>query len=257
MVCAGIDPPFESFHNCGPDQIKQITTTGAGIIRKTGEPFECSFGFLSAVDIDRICQLQSEVLAVAPSPLPLYVREHDFFAKCIEGRGCIVGAQHGENLIGYAVLCIPGSGEENYGVELGFAQSELEHVGHLAGSGVHPDYRGNGLQSCLVDLRGFYALSAGYHHLCGEVLPGNAISIQNHLSNGYFLKGFKIDRFDLSVYILHCDMRVEPELADDNKTTEAPIHDVATYRRMMDAGLWGFGITDRDGTPHITYGKFV
>lgn len=250
-------PSFEGSHNSGAEEIKRITTTRAGIIKKTGEPFECCLSFLSVGDVDRICRLQSDVLAVAPSPLPLYVRDDEFFAKCIEDRGCIVGAQHGENLIGYAVLCVPGSGEENYGLELGFAQSELEHVGHLAGSGVHPDYRGNGLQSCLVDLRGLYALSAGYHHLCGEVLPENAISIQNHLSNGYFLKGFKIDRFDLSVYMLHKDMRVEPELAADGKTLEAPIHDVAAYRRMMDSGHWGFGLTGRDGLSHITYGKFV
>lgn len=252
-----MDRHSKGSHNRSADEIKEITTSRSGIIKKTGEPFECSFSFLNTADIDRICRLQSEVLAVAPSPLPLYVRDPDFFAKCIEDRGCIVGARHGENLIGYAVLCIPGSGAENYGVELRFAQSELEHVGHLAGSGVHPDYRGNGLQSCLVGLRGSYALSAGYHHLCGEVLPRNAISIQNHLSNGYFLKGFKIDRFDLSVYILHNDIRAEPELAADSRTTEAPIHDVVTYRRMMDAGLWGFGLTDRDGIPHITYGKFV
>ncbi|MFQ5703611.1 MAG: GNAT family N-acetyltransferase [Gemmatimonadales bacterium] len=238
-------------------EVRRVSTTREGTIKRSGRPFECCVRFLNENDVDRIYELQSTILAAASRPLPLYVRDRDFFEACVRERGCTVGALDGDHLVAYAILYVPREDEDDYGAAVGLRGPELTHVGHLAGSGVHPDYRGNGLQSCLVDLRGSFAMNAGYYHLLGEVLPANVISIRNHLQNGYFLKGFKVDRFELSVYILHNDMRVEPELIDPASTAEGSVHDVATYRRMIAGGAWGFRLTDRAGIPHITYGKFV
>lgn len=200
--------------------------------------------------------LQRAILDAASKPLPLYVRDRDFFARCAAERGCVAAACHGDRLMAYAVLYVPQPGEENYGVELDLPQSELAHVSHLAGSGVHPLYRGNRLQSRLVDLRCSYAHAAGYYHMCGEVLPTNVISIRNHLERGYFLKGFKVDRFDLSVYLLHRDTRVSPKPLRGVDRPESSIDDAATYRRLLAEGYWGFRVARRAEGWRVVYGRF-
>ena len=239
-----------------PDAIKQTTVTGSGTIRETGEPFRFSVGFLADHDADRLLRLQGEILEVAPKPLPLYVRDREFFARCASECGCVVGAWHEDRLIGYAVLHVPRAGEENYGAQLKLSKTELDHVGHLGGSGVHPRYRGNRIQSRMVELRRAYAHAAGYYHMCGEVLPTNIMSIQNHLARGYFLKGFKVDHFGLSVYLLHGDARESPRRLDTGDAPETPVGDVAAYRRMLDGGWWGFDVTRRDDAWYLAYGKF-
>jgi GNAT superfamily N-acetyltransferase len=240
-----------------PDAVRQITASGEGTIRETGDPFAFSLRFLTGRDAAEVYRLQQRVLEVAPRPLPLYVRDREFFARCAVERGCVVGAWHEDELIGYAVLHVPLPGEENYGAQLRLPDAELGHVGHLGGSGVHPRYRGNKIQSRMVDLRRAYAHAAGYHHMCGEVLPSNIISIRNHLDRGYFLKGFKIDRFELSVFLLHSDTRGSPRRLDETDMPEAPIDDTATYRRMLQAGRWGFRVTKRDDRWNLCYGRFA
>ena len=232
-----------------------ISVTGGGVHTPTGDRFHYELGFLSEHDAPQVLVLQGRVLAVAPKPLPLYVREERYFAECAAERGCIVGAWHDDRLIAYSVLRIPAEGEENYGDQIGLPADELTSVGHAAGSGVDPDYRGNGFQRSMVALRNDFALDSGYVHVCGEILPTNAFSIHNHFAHGFFLKGFKVDRFKLDVYLLHNDLRVVPALVDE-PTQEWDITDVEWYRRMLDEGFWGFRLTKRGGDWHLTCGRF-
>ena len=230
--------------------------TGTGVIRETAEPFEYFVEFLTVKHVPQLASLQHAILEVAPKPLPLYVRDEQFFGKCASECGCVVGAWHGNRLIGYALLYIPQHDEENYGTDLGLPDAELRYVGHLAGSGVEPLYRGNKIQSLLVDGRASFAERAGYYHVCGEVLPSNIISIQNHLSCGYFLKGFKIDRIDPSVdnYILHRDTRVSLRRTGD--ISYGSVTDIEWDRQMLADGRWGFEVEKPHGAWALACGKF-
>ena len=149
------------------ENLRGTERAGTGVIRETAEPFEYFVEFLTVKHVPQLASLQHVILEVAPKPLPLYVRDEPFFAKCASECGCVVGAWHGDRLIGYAVLYVPRHGEENYGTDLGLPDDELRYVGHLAGSGVEPLYRGNKIQSLLVDARAVFAESAGYYHVCG------------------------------------------------------------------------------------------
>ena len=178
------------FSNMTPAQIRKVLIEGAGTIRNTGEPFEYRIRLLGDSDVDEICRLHRLILNSLPDQLLLYERDSDFFAGCVRGQGCVVGALAGDALVGYATMWFPGPGDDNYGTYLDLPRDELPHVAHLAGSSIHPRFRGNGLQLQLLRLRTAFASGAGYYHQCGEVLPGNVISIENHLSCGYFLKDF-------------------------------------------------------------------
>ncbi len=237
-------------------EMKRSVLSGNGTIRRTGEPFAYSVRFLEPADIGLLLGLHREVLAAMPEPLLLYERDHSFYHQCTTNSGCVVGAFHDKAMIGYAALFTPGPEDENYGTFLGLEEADLRRVGHLAGSAVHPDYRGNRLQRLLVDVRGAYAHKAGWHHLCGEVLPSNVISIVNHLSKGYYLEGFRIDCFGLPCFILHNDMSSSPSLVPGREVVELPLKNMDGYQEMMREGRWGFEVVKPCGVYHIRFGLF-
>ena len=233
---------------------RAITVVGNGVLKHTGEPFQYRLGFVTGDDAASVVRLQGQILSVAPKPLPLHVREEKYFKQCAGESGCIVGAWHGDRLIAYSVLDVLSEREENYGALVGIPTDELHCVGHAAGSAVHPDYRGNNLHKSMIVLRNDFALANGYVHVCGEVLPTNVASIRNCLSRGFFLKGFKVDKFGLNAYLLHKDLRVALQLTDE-PTKEWDINDVEWYRRMLDDGYWGFRLAKR-GDWLLTCGRF-
>jgi len=201
--------------------------------------------------------LHRNVIANLPQPLLLYERPPAFFHDCIRDRGCVVGALHGERVIAYAALYRPRPGEENYGRDLQLPEAELDLVGHLAGSAVDPDYRGNGLQRRLVELRTEFARDSGVRHMCGEVLPQNVISIANHLAKGFFLKADKIDKVGLVCYVL--DLRLDVKRPGDLQPTdiiERSARDPEACCEALRSGRWGVEVVRLSTDPHIRFGRF-
>jgi len=202
-------------------------------------------------------ELHRIIIATLPQPLLLYERPPEFFVDCTGDCGCVFGAFHGDRVIAYAALYRPRPGEENYGNDLGLPQTELPHVGHLAGSAVDPEYRGNGLQRALVQLRTEFARRTRVRHMCGEVLPQNVISIANHLAKGFFLKAEKIDRVGLTCYLL--DRRVDVErLAGSapSDIVERSARDPEACCEVLRSGRWGFEVVGLNTDPHIRFARF-
>ncbi len=226
-----------------------------GRFKSSGEPFEYVVRLLTEADVDSLLELHEEILASLPDPLLLYRRDAAFFEECVTD-GCVAGAVHGDRLMAYAALWVPGLENQNYGRDLGLEGDELLAVGHLAGSAVAPPYRGNGFQRELVDLRNRFALQSGHHHMCGEVVPTNVISIINHLAQGFYLTGHRIDDFGDRCFILHADLRREPRLRPGDVEVEAPVQDLDRYVELVDGGRWGFEVVKREGRWHLRFGRF-
>ena len=252
---------FQQLLSLAPEQVRSATFSGTGTMQDSGDRFSYTVRFLFPDDVGLLHQLHRDVLAALPSPLLLYGRDRDFFAQCVGERGCVAGAFQNGRLLGYAAGWTPRTGQDNYGNDIGLASDQLPHVAHLAGSCIHPEYRGNRLHSQLVCLRSALLHAEGYYHQCGEVLPRNVFSIKNHLACGYYLKGFRIDdfRFDdqgVPHFLLHRDTRSEPQRKDEANPPESLIDDIPKYRRMLDEGRWGYRIRCLDEQPHLAYGIF-
>jgi hypothetical protein len=252
---------FDELLKLGPGRIRQATLSGTGTIDGTDESFRYLARALSLDDVPRVHRLHREILRTLPDPRLAFERDPEFFAECVSGPGCVVGAFCGERLIGYAVGSVPGLERENFGRDLDLESRDLEHVAHTAGSCVHPRYRGNGLHAPLVNLRSALLHLGGFHHQCGEVFPGNVFSIRTLFSTGHFLKGFRIDdfRFDPAGaphFVLHRDTRSRPRRIEEPEPPEAPIHDVETYREMLAAGYWGYRVREIEGESRLCYGRF-
>lgn len=237
------------------EALRALRIERQGRFRSSGEPFEYRVRLLDPSDVDRLVELHEEILASLPDPLLLYRRDEDFFLGCIED-GCVAAAEHGSRLMAYAALHVPGLEGTNYGRDIGLRGEELLEVGHLAGSAVAPPYRGNGMQRELVALRNRFALRSGHHHLCGEVVPTNVISIINHLATGFYLKGHRIDEFGDRCFILHSDLRREPERVPGDEAVEAPIDALDRYVELADRGRWGFEVVQPDDDYLIRFGRF-
>ena len=237
------------------EALRALRIEREGRFRSSGEPFRYRVRLLEPSDLGRLVELHEEVLDALPDPLLLYRRDEAFYRECVT-EGCVTGAEHGSRLAGYAALWVPGLEGTNYGRDIGLRGGELEAVGHLAGSAVAPRYRGNGMQREMVALRNRYALRGGHHHLCGEVVPTNVISIINHLATGFYLKGHRVDEFGDRVFVLHSDLRREPERVSGDEAVETPIRDLDRYVELVESGRWGFEVVERDDRYRIRFGRF-
>lgn len=238
------------------ESLGKVRLPGEGRFKSTGRPFEYESRLLTRSDVGALLELHEEIMASLRDPLLLYRRDAAFFDRCIRD-GCVAGALHGPRLIAYAALFVPGLAGTNYGRDLGLEGDDLLAVGHLAGSGVAPAYRGNRLQRELVALRNCYASRSGHYHMCGEVVPTNVISIINHLARGFFLCGHRIDDFGDRCFILHADLRRGPERVAEDRAVEAPITDLERYVELVDGGRWGFEVVKGEDGYSLRYGHFV
>lgn len=240
----------------GLEELLAVRLEREGRFRDADEPFTYAARLLRPGDVDDLLALHEEIMDSLPDPLLLYRRDADFFLECLTD-GCVAGALHGSRLMAYAALWVPGLERPNYGRDLGLEEEELGAVGHLAGSAVAPPYRGNSMQRELVALRNCYASRSGQYHMCGEVVPTNIISIINHLSQGFYLTGHRIDEFGDRCFILHADLRREPKRVEGDETVEAPIRDLDRYMELVDGGRWGFEVHKVDDEWRLRYGRFV
>jgi len=244
-----------ALHTLDIDELREVRIQRLGYFRGSGEPFPYVVRLLGADDVDRLMELHEEIIASLPDPLILYRRDACFFRECVT-EGCVAGALDGERLFAYAALFVPGLARTNYGRDLGLEGDELMAVGHLAGSAVAPPYRGNRLQRELVALRNRYAVRSGRHHMCGEVVPTNVISIINHLAEGFYLSGHRIDDYGDRCYVLHADLRHEPSRVPGDETVEIPVSDIAGYVELIADGRWGYRVEKRDEVWHLLFGRF-
>jgi len=82
------------------------------------------------------------------------------------------------------------------------------------------------------------------------------VSIRNHLSVGYRLKAFRIDRFGDPNFVLDKELQPGAYSLSSIEWRESATNDVPGFRRMMRVGLWGFRTVDRRGGMNIVFGRF-
>ncbi len=153
------------------------------------------------------------------------------------------------DLIAYRYIGFPGRAEKNLGNDINMPMQELTKVAHLETTVVHPQYRGNSLQSLTLQQAIPMVKDFGYNHLLCTVSPHNIYSLFNIIKNGLRIKALKkkygttADGNDgMWRFILHRDLR--PITA--RKTSELlsiPLVDLDQQRKIIDegyVGLWLF-----------------
>ena len=116
----------------------------------------------------------------------LYLDEPDEVREMMkDGTMSLWVAVDGERIVGAFNILSPKLGAKNYGYSIGLTDAELMQVVNMDTAVVHPDYRGMGLQKCLMRCAEEEIAKSGKHILMCTVHPDNRFSLNNVLSQGY------------------------------------------------------------------------
>lgn len=217
------------------------------MIRKIGrEKVEDSYTMrlLIANEVEMAMELQEYVYENLANKDILFCDEYEDVVKDVLDRGKIIGVFNkvGE-IVAYRYISIPGSTDKNLGRDLGIVESELIKVAHLETTVVHPDYRGNGLQSLTLEKSLPIINAMGFKHLLCTVSPQNIYSLYNILKNGLTIKSLKRKygtTADNGVwrFILHRDLEEVPVI-DFSEPRALRIDSFEEQKELISSGYVG------------------
>ncbi|WP_053955993.1 GNAT family N-acetyltransferase [Inediibacterium massiliense] len=122
----------------------------------------------------------------------LYTDSYENMIKDMKAGAKIIGVFNKDNeLIAYRHIAFPGVSDRNLGNDIHLPENELLKVAHLERTVVHPDYRGNNLQSITLQEAVPLIKELGYRHLVCTVSPFNLFSLYNIIKNGLKIKALK------------------------------------------------------------------
>lgn len=114
-------------------------------------------------------------------------------------------AMDGDRLAGVFDYIIPGLQKFNYGYDLALSTKDLLRVINMDSAAVDPDYRGLGLQRCLMEKAQAEISAMGSWILLCTVHPDNGFSLNNVLKQGYRIMD-KREKYGSIRYFLRKDV---------------------------------------------------
>ena len=141
-------------------------------------------------DIPDIMSLIEISLPLLPDPDWFVSDTEEFFARHIEEEGFTLKAVSEEDgrMAAFLTIRIPGLAEDNCGYSLSYPENDLLRVAHMDTCVVHPDYRGNRLESRLIAEAEKRLKESGHTILLGTVHPDNVASVKSFLKNGFHIE---------------------------------------------------------------------
>lgn len=137
-------------------------------------------------------ELQKYVYDQLPNKQVLYLDSYEEMLDDMKNGAKVIGVFNKEGkIIAYRYIGFPHLSEKNLGNDIKMPEEELMKVAHLETTVVHPDYRGNSLQSLTLQKAIPMVKELGYSHLLCTVSPQNIYSLYNIMKNGLRIKALK------------------------------------------------------------------
>ena len=195
----------------------------SGILPKTGDAYDVVLP--TAAHITHVAQLQATVFqSLSPEEKSFLIErdEEDFKQHFAQGHAVVAAVSKGQ-LIAQALVVMPAPGHKDCGITDMQLPAHAKHIAVLGGDIVHPDYRGNQLQSTLTAARIAFATAAGRRHAVAEVAVGNTHSLKNLMRHGLKIHSMGQDASDGTVlYNLHAPLRTSKQLQAQTLTAPRP-----------------------------------
>jgi len=209
--------------------------------------------------LDLVMNLQDYVYRNLFNKQVLVKDTYEDLHEDLKGNGKIIGAFNKDNkLIAYRYITFPGDSEKNLGNDLGMTKDQLKSVVHLETTVVHPDYRGNNLQSITLNESLGIIEDMGYNNLLCTVSPQNFFSLYNIMKNGLAIKslkkkyGNKEDGSDgVWRFILHRDLNHIRNL-DPIDFRKCKIESLPEQKSLIDLGYVGYELNKDERMVHYT-----
>ena len=205
---------------------------------------------ITTEELKNVVELQKYVYSQLPNKQVLYMDSYEEMFEDMENGAKVIGVYNkAEELIAYRYIGFPGCSEKNLGNDINMPMKDLAKVAHLEATVVHPDYRGNSLQSLTLQQAIPMVKELGYRHLLCTISPQNAFSLFNIIKNGLRVKALKKKygtdkdgKDGMWRFILHKSL--EPMAA--RKTSQLlriPLGDLEKQKKLISegfVGLWLF-----------------
>ncbi len=234
--------------------VSNFRTEVVGKNNYAGSIIPIEIRFLITYDLDELLKLHGKVIKALPKKEIFRADERTFLESHIERRGRTVGAFYKDRMIGYAVVSFPKNDNDNLGCFINLDSDNMMRVAHFDGACVDPDFRGSHLHRIMNQVRGKYAILAGYYHLMGTVSPLNPYSLMNHLGAGFRVVNFAKRYGGLDRLIIYRDGR--------NETAQVPkesfliaLDDREAIKAELKKGYIGLDVVKMNGTYKIVLGK--
>jgi len=194
--------------------------------------------------------LQKYVYDRLPNKQVLYMDSYEEMLEDMKNGAKLIGVYNksGE-LIAYRYIGFPGLSEKNLGNDINMPGKDLAKVAHLETTVVHPEYRGNSLQSLTLQQAIPMVKKFGYSHLLCTVSPQNFYSLYNIIKNGLRVKALKKKygtdkdgKDGMWRFILHRNLQP----AGARKTSQLlriPLGDLEKQERLIDEGFVGLWLS--------------
>lgn len=212
-----------------------------------------SFRRLELSDLDALLELQETVRRGLPRPDLYQTEDARYLTRVIAGSGAAFAAFDGERMAAYGVVSFPGVHADNLCYDVPRLMIDPTEVAHLDGSGVHPEYRGLGIQQNLSVRRIGYAAEHGARQFLLTVSPHNPYSLRNHLNGGGF-RVHAIKRKFGGVWrlILYRPLNCEEPTAFGHRSW-CEIGDIEGHQRLLASGLTGARLVQRGAAWYLAY----
>jgi len=191
--------------------------------------------------------LQKYVYEQLPDKQVLYMDSYEEIYDDMKQGAKIIGVFNKTgDIIAYRHIGFPGFSEKNLGHDVNIPRQELAKVAHLETTVVHPEYRGNSLQSLTLQQAIPMVKDLGYSHLLCTVSPLNIYSLYNIIKNGLRIKALKKKygsaekdgKDGMWRFILHRNL--EPRAVRKvSQNFGIPIGDFERQRKLIDEGFVG------------------
>ena len=190
--------------------------------------------------------LQKYVYDQLPNKQVLYMDSYEeMFDDMKQGAKVIGVFNKAGEMIAYRYIGFPGCSDKNLGNDINMPKQELNKVAHLETTVVHPDYRGNSLQSLTLQQAMPMVQEFGYSHLLCTVSPQNVYSLFNIMKNGLRIKALKKKygteengKDGMWRFILHKNLK--PMAArKTNQLLSIPLGDLEQQKKLIHDGFVG------------------
>ena len=205
---------------------------------------------VSTDDLRDVVALENYVYDLLSNKQVLCVDSYEEMLDDMKQGAKIIGVYNkSKDLIAYRYIGFPGKAPKNLGNDINMPEQELQKVAHLETTVVHPEYRGNSLQSLTLQQAIPMVKDFGYSHLLCTVSPYNIYSLYNIMKNGLRVKALKKKygiaengRDGMWRFILHRNLN--PKAA--RRTSDLlsiPVVDIEQQRKLIDRGFVGLWLS--------------
>jgi GNAT superfamily N-acetyltransferase len=194
---------------------------------------------LEPADIRSLVTLHQDILGTNHHAHVLRRDDVSKFQENLVRPNITFGAFADDDLVGYAAIAF-GVDATRYLIPFaGEPTLQPERAALHDGSGVHPRWRGRGLQTQLNHQRIATAAAAGCTDVVGTVSTHNPFSLSNHLKLGFVVRGAALLYSGMERLVIRMRLSEEQPQPSSMVGCRVPLSDWASLERRLAAGYVG------------------